>query len=469
MIVRIGKGGKSFKGLAEYLAHDPKARTDERVDWTHTHNLANDDVPSAVDEMLWTARNAELLKQEAGVRAGGRPTEYPVQEVSLNWSPDDKPTREHMIETSKAFLHHMKWQEHQVVMIAHNDKPYAHVHLMINAIHPETGRHLDDSLERRRAQAWALAYEREQGRIYCEQRLINVEDREKSMPRNIWMQFQKNGKEFQNAEQLLGEDREIHVNVPENIRNSEWKILKELQREERQEFFAQGKIEFSNLRSSIYREVREEFRPRWAEYYEARGNGADPESLASLKAGIIANQKAVLEPRRDAACLELRQSRDERYRDLLDRQSETRGDLRWRQAAGLDNAPFLNELAASRDAGRKLASSFTDAAHEVTTSERESEPDARETAFAGEGDNARIHSGRNVDINIGGRVGGFAGSLLDALFRDLTLEGNSDDPLPRSKSEVLQAAADETQKRQQYDLEDRDDTGQLRQKVLNRE
>ena len=32
--------------------------------------------------------------------------------------------------------------------------------------------------ERRRAQAWALEYERENGRIYCEQRLQNVEERE---------------------------------------------------------------------------------------------------------------------------------------------------------------------------------------------------------------------------------------------------------------------------------------------------
>ena len=100
MIVRIGTGGKSFKGLSDYLTHDPKANTDKRVDWTHTHNLANDHVPSAVDEMYQTASNAELLKQEAGVRAGGRTTEAPVKEVSLNWYPGEKPTREHMIETS---------------------------------------------------------------------------------------------------------------------------------------------------------------------------------------------------------------------------------------------------------------------------------------------------------------------------------------------------------------------------------
>ena len=61
----------------------PKAKTAERVGWTHTLNLANDHVPSAVDEMLWTARNAELLKQEAGIRAGGRATENAVKHVSL--------------------------------------------------------------------------------------------------------------------------------------------------------------------------------------------------------------------------------------------------------------------------------------------------------------------------------------------------------------------------------------------------
>jgi len=147
MIVRILSRGKSFKGLATYLTHDPKAKSDERVAWTHTLNLANDHVPSAVDEMLWTARNAEMLKQEAGIRAGGRATETPVKHLSLNWSPDDKPTREHMIATTQDFLRHMKWEEHQTVIVAHQDKEYSHVHLMLNSVHPETGLKLDDNYD----------------------------------------------------------------------------------------------------------------------------------------------------------------------------------------------------------------------------------------------------------------------------------------------------------------------------------
>jgi hypothetical protein len=468
MIIKIGKGGKSFKGLAEYLTHDPKARTDERVDWTHTHNLANDHVPSAVDEMLWTARNAELLKQEAGIRAGGRVTECPVKEVSLDWSPEDKPTREHMIETAEGFLSHMKWQEHQTVMIAHNDKPYAHVHLMINVVHPETGLHLDDGLEKRRAQEWALAYEQEHDRIYCEQRLKNPEERENNPPRNIWMAFQANEKEFQRAEKMLHEKEEIRVDELKNHRNSEWNILKEMQQLERKDFFAQGKIEFSNLRTSIFREVREEFRERWADYYKAVKNGTqdDREILANVKAQLIADQKATLEPRRDEACKELRESRDERYRDILGHQREDRAELRWRQEAGLDNAPFFNGLAEKSAAREEVTAGFREAAFEATASQRPAEPAMREAAFTRKDDEPTVNSGRDVNVDIGGRVGAAAGSFLDALFFDLTtLGGGSTDPKPRSDKEVFQAAADETQKRQQHDLEERDEDGRSRQRA----
>jgi hypothetical protein len=60
MIVKIGGGGKSFKGLSTYLTHDVNAETQDRVAWTHTHNLANDDVPSAVNEMYLTRENADF-------------------------------------------------------------------------------------------------------------------------------------------------------------------------------------------------------------------------------------------------------------------------------------------------------------------------------------------------------------------------------------------------------------------------
>ena len=122
-----------------------------------------------------------------------------------------------------------------------SDKPYKHVHVMLNMVHPETGLRLDDNFERRRAQAWALEYERENNRIYCEQRLQDPAAREQAPPRNIWQAFQKNEQEFACAEKSLRENQPISLDIPENRENSEWKILKEIQRTERTDFFAAGK------------------------------------------------------------------------------------------------------------------------------------------------------------------------------------------------------------------------------------
>ena len=153
MIVKNSGDGKSFGARADYLAHGKDARTDERVEWTKTFNLANEDVQAAINEMQLTADNAELLKQEAGIRGGGRRTENISKHYSLNWAISDDPTQEHMVESCYGLLQHMGWHEHQVVIIAHNDKQYKHAHMLINAVHPETGLRLNDDFENERAQA----------------------------------------------------------------------------------------------------------------------------------------------------------------------------------------------------------------------------------------------------------------------------------------------------------------------------
>ena len=361
MIVCILSSGSSFKGLATYLTHDPEAKSTERVGWTHTLNLAHDDALSAVDEMYWTARNAELLKQEAGIRAGGRATEHTVKHLSLNWSPDDHPTQEHMIEATEDFLRHMKWQEHQALLVAHEDKAHPHVHVMLNVVHPETGLALDDSFERRRAQAWALEYEREQGNIRCENRLKDARDREDGPTRPAWMAFQGAQKTFEENERVLAARApEIDI-APENPGTREareWEFLKTLQREERVAYFAEGKKAFSDLRLSIYREVREEFRPQWADYYDAAKNGAEPDALKEMKAALLGEQKAVLEARRDEACTELRQTRNHVYRELLDGQRDMRHGLHARQAAGLDSLELIDHFRVDLSAHREPGCAF---------------------------------------------------------------------------------------------------------------
>jgi hypothetical protein len=416
MIVKFMSAGKSFKGLATYLTHDPdKAKTADRVAFTHTLNLAHDHVPSAVNECLWTARQAELLKQEAGIRGGGRELQHPVKHASLNWHPDDTPTRDHMISASEEFLRHMGWQDHQVILVAHQEK-HPHVHLMINVVHPETGLKLDDSFERRRASEWSLAYERSQNRVHCEQRLLDPDDRYDAPTRPAWMAFREKELEFSRAE-----NRNLHLeNHEENnvAEFSDWKKLKEIQRRERVDFFAEGKSEFKSVRNAVFREVREEYREKWAEYFSAKRDGADPEVLAEMKAGIVAEQKLTLEERRDAACADLREIRDERYRALLAEQGATRANFRAREELGLDNSIFLDRVE-SRSYDRNVPALFRDAADEQTRPS--ANPwEVESPAFGGRQDRGGMKSGTDIGINIGeGLAMGVAG-LFESLADGLT-------------------------------------------------
>ncbi|MDR3471237.1 MAG: relaxase/mobilization nuclease domain-containing protein [Devosia sp.] len=441
MIIRMLSAGKSFKGLGQYLTHDPNATTDERVAWTHTLNLANDHVPSAIDEMYLTAENAELLKQEAGIRAGGRPNENPVKHFSLNWSPEENPTRDHMIETTEDFLRHMKWDEHQALLVAHEDKAHSHVHVMLNTVNPETGLKLDDGFEQRRAQKWALGYELEQGKIYCEQRLENAADRDAAPTRPVWLAFENSRKEFERDENTRKELSGEFPDGPENRENAkslEWQALKELQRNERTTFFTEGKSAFSELRKSIYLDVREEFRSRWADYFEAVKSGGNSEELGRYKADLVAEQSSSLDTRRDAACAELRSTRDGAYRELLSDQSELRAGMRWRQEAGLDCSQFLKlaEEGGFSKSG-ELTAAFRDSADEVTMPfggrGRAEEPaDAPRGAPAG--DSGGMRSGADVSVGLGLGFAFGLGSVADSIADGLV--GGS--RAPRSKQREAQ-------------------------------
>jgi len=298
---------------------------------------------------------------------------------------------------------------------------------MLNRVHPETGLRLNESYEQRRSQTWALEYEREQNRIHCEQRLKSTDEREKNMPRNMAMAFKANEQEFSRAEKMLVENS---PEILENHKNAEWKILKEFQRDERLGFVAQGKLEFAELRNEIFQEVKEEVRPRWAEFYEARKNGLDRETLAEMKTQLIADQKAMPEPLRDAACRDLREGRDERYRELLDGQKEDRAELRWRQEMRLEVAPFFQELEGRRTAAQEIRFEFAEAGHEVADRRTGSAfaPGSRAADRVEDGD------GSGVRFDPTGGLGAGLASFADALFFDLTTLGSAK-PVPMSAEE----------------------------------
>ena len=341
------RSGRSFKGLSQYLSRDPKAQTSERLAWSHTVNLANDHVPSAVHEMYQTFLDAEALKEEAGIKRGGQPLQFPVKHFSLDWHPDDHPSKEHMIETAQAFLLHMGWHEHQAVFHAHEDKAHDHVHVMLNAVHPETGLKLDEGLERRRVSEWSLAYELQQEQIRCEQRLQNVAEREPAPTRAAWETMKEAEQAHGRAE--AARRRESDPDIEDQAENgSIWQKLKALQREEREAFFDGGKAAYKEARDAAFRDVREDFRSDWRDYYAAQRDGLDAELLRDIKSGLMVQQQEALTERREQMSTELREQRDADYAALLTGQQSERASFSARVAHGEDGNIVLSELQAAR-------------------------------------------------------------------------------------------------------------------------
>jgi hypothetical protein len=181
MVPNISPNGRSFRGAGAYHLHDkPSAqdarpRTSVRLAFTATRNLANEDPRAALDEMWRTAGDAAHLKAISGAARQGRKNETPVKTVSIAWAPGQIPTRAEMIKAGDGFLQAMGWHGHQAVYAAHNDTAHPHLHIILNRVHPETGRTLNDWQERTRAQQWALAYERGQGNLLCKGRALRYE------------------------------------------------------------------------------------------------------------------------------------------------------------------------------------------------------------------------------------------------------------------------------------------------------
>ncbi len=178
MIPRIAQRGYSFKGAGQYYLHDKGKDSSERVAWTLTHNVPTDDPELAMKWMAYTAMNSDQLKQQAGVSLSGRKSSNkPVYSFSIAWQPEQNPDPDHMKELAFDALEVLGLKDHEAVMVAHQDTAHPHVHVITNLVHPQTGKTLRPQNDRLRFSIWAEEYEKEHGKIYCEERVINNEKR----------------------------------------------------------------------------------------------------------------------------------------------------------------------------------------------------------------------------------------------------------------------------------------------------
>lgn len=119
--------GTGFGGLARYLATGPRGDRPERVEWAEARNLPTTDPDLYPAMMRATARLSRRVQD-------------PVFHFSVSWPREEKLERRAMANVADRALFDLGLSEHQSVIVCHNDTEHPHLHVMVNRVHPETGK-----------------------------------------------------------------------------------------------------------------------------------------------------------------------------------------------------------------------------------------------------------------------------------------------------------------------------------------
>ena len=123
----IGKAaaGSGFRGLVNYLVLGKLGEENpDRVLWSDVRNLAVNDPVMAPRIMRATANQSTRADE-------------PVYHLIVSWSREEDPSEEVMRRVGGTTLEDLKLQDHQALMIAHDDTDHKHLHIVVNRIHPE--------------------------------------------------------------------------------------------------------------------------------------------------------------------------------------------------------------------------------------------------------------------------------------------------------------------------------------------
>lgn len=125
-MIAVSSSGRSFRALAAYLATGRTGEERDRVAWSAGRNLPTDDPELAATFMRATAAQNDRV-------------EKPVYHIALSFDPTDPIDRATMERVADRVLERLGLSEHQAVIVAHRDREHAHVHILVNRVHPETG------------------------------------------------------------------------------------------------------------------------------------------------------------------------------------------------------------------------------------------------------------------------------------------------------------------------------------------
>jgi hypothetical protein len=306
MVPKIVAKGTSFKGAAGYLLHDKgSTSTAQRVAWSETRNLLTGDPGKAWRIMAATALDQDRLKAQAGIKASGRRSVQSVLHLVLSWHPEeaDALTRDEIRRCAIGAIEALGAEDRQALLIAHNDEPQPHVHVLINRVSPNDGRMLSSSKDQLKLSKWAQAYESERGKIYCEERVLNNSRRDakeyvrapKSRPRPVV--------EAERTAEAANDNRYFaDVKAAERTKDlalsakaralaaqhrEQWQALEARRRAERRQLAQERREALAHARAKVCEAYRDDWRTL---YREQRQERATFESLEDTFFGRIKNR-----------------------------------------------------------------------------------------------------------------------------------------------------------------------------------
>ena len=126
-MIGMSSSAKSFGALAHYLANGRSGNEPERVAWSASRNL-----PTAEPELAGKIMRATASQN---VRVA-----QPGYHVALSFDPGDAVDRATMERVADRTIAALGLTGHQALIVCHRDRDHPHMHLLINRVHPETGR-----------------------------------------------------------------------------------------------------------------------------------------------------------------------------------------------------------------------------------------------------------------------------------------------------------------------------------------
>lgn len=128
MLAKVAPSTNEFRALARYLVKGKSGHpAADRVAWVAAQNLPTDDPMLAAAYMEATA--------ELSAR-----TQKAAYHLMIAWHQAEQPKQDVMQTVARQTLSRAGLAEHQALIMGHGDKPHPHLHILVNRVHPETGR-----------------------------------------------------------------------------------------------------------------------------------------------------------------------------------------------------------------------------------------------------------------------------------------------------------------------------------------